>query len=254
MSENKNELHDVFYVQDIDVDSLDAEVLKKHIETLSQLAHVSQSGITLFDHSRKEHIFASKNFVSMFCNDENNTGEKKPEMFTAKIHPDDIKHLNRNGIACMKYFFDKPASFFQHIKLISEFRALIGQKYVRVIEQFQVLEFDAKGNVWLSLSMLDISPNQNPFDIVQSKILNVQTAEVFVLPEFAGDSSEIILSEREKTILNLIREGKLSKEISDILHISVFTVNTHRQRILRKLNANSTTEAIFYASKLGLIG
>jgi DNA-binding NarL/FixJ family response regulator len=43
------------------------------------------------------------------------------------------------------------------------------------------------------------------------------------------------------------------KVISDQFEISIFTVNTHRQRILKKLNANNTTEAILYASRLGLI-
>lgn len=254
MSNSEYEFSDVFYSQNIDIDSIDVKVLKKHIETLIKLAQVSQSGITLFDHFKKEHIFASENFSKLFCNNSQNSGEENSTTFTTQIHPEDVEHLNRNGIATMKYFFGEHSSMLQYIKLISEFRVLIGEKYVRVIEQFQVLEFDSKGNVWLSLSVLDFSPNQLPFDIVQSKILNLKTGEVFVLPEFTSNNSKISLSEREKTILNLIREGKLSKEISDILKISVFTVNSHRQRILRKLNANSTTEAIFYATKLGLIG
>jgi len=61
------------------------------------------------------------------------------------------------------------------------------------------------------------------------------------------------LTKREIEILKHIREGKLSKEISDQLFISVHTVNTHRQKVLGKLNAGNSIEAIIIASRLGLI-
>ena len=48
-----------------------------------------------------------------------------------------------------------------------------------------------------------------------------------------------------------IEQGKLSKEIADKLHISVHTVNTHRQRILKKLKVDNSIEAIKYARILG---
>jgi DNA-binding CsgD family transcriptional regulator len=62
------------------------------------------------------------------------------------------------------------------------------------------------------------------------------------------------LTKREKEILGLIASGLLSKEIADKLFISVNTVNTHRQRILEKLDAGNSMEAIKYASSLGIFG
>jgi len=53
--------------------------------------------------------------------------------------------------------------------------------------------------------------------------------------------------------LQLIAKGLISKQIADKLFISVNTVNTHRQRILEKLNADNSFKAIKYASKLGII-
>lgn len=83
--------------------------------------------------------------------------------------------------------------------------------------------------------------------------MNYEAGSIYILPEFIGHSEFSTLSDREKTVLQLVRDGKLSKEISDCLEISIFTVNTHRQRILKKLNANNTAEAILYASRLGLL-
>jgi len=61
------------------------------------------------------------------------------------------------------------------------------------------------------------------------------------------------LTQREKQILKLLIEGKLSKEISSILHISKQTVDTHRKNMLRKNNLNNTGELIGKAIRYGWI-
>lgn len=111
---------------------------------------------------------------------------------------------------------------------------------------------DNKGNVWLALSILDISPNQNVNESVKAQIINFKTGEfVQLLPSKVN--KDITLTKRQIEILKHVKEGKLSKEISDKLYISVHTVNTHRQKILKKLSVNNSMEAIEIAAKLGLI-
>lgn len=61
------------------------------------------------------------------------------------------------------------------------------------------------------------------------------------------------LSPREIEILQMVKDGLLSKEIAEQLCISIYTVNTHRQRILRKLDVSNSIEAIKYASAVGLL-
>ncbi|WP_027384538.1 response regulator transcription factor [Epilithonimonas caeni] len=58
------------------------------------------------------------------------------------------------------------------------------------------------------------------------------------------------LSAREKEILKMIQLGKRSKEIAELLFISVNTVNRHRQNILEKMRVSNTTEACTLAAKL----
>jgi DNA-binding CsgD family transcriptional regulator len=53
---------------------------------------------------------------------------------------------------------------------------------------------------------------------------------------------EVSLTGKEKEIVTLVLEGKESKEISQILNISVNTVATHRKNILRKLGARNVGE------------
>ncbi|WP_339658512.1 response regulator transcription factor [uncultured Polaribacter sp.] len=62
-----------------------------------------------------------------------------------------------------------------------------------------------------------------------------------------GKTNKIILSNREKEILNLIANGKTSKNIADILFIAKSTVDTHRKNMIRKLELSSGNELIKYA-------
>lgn len=62
-----------------------------------------------------------------------------------------------------------------------------------------------------------------------------------------GKSNKIILSNREKEILNLIANGKTSKEISETLFIAKTTVDTHRKNMIRKLDLSSGNELVKYA-------
>jgi DNA-binding NarL/FixJ family response regulator len=104
--------------------------------------------------------------------------------------------------------------------------------------------------------MIDISPNQDINEGLKSQLLDFRTGKII---SFQNENTnykkeiKISLTQREIQILQMVKNGLLSKEISDNLFISVHTVNTHRQRVLEKLGANNSMEAIVFASKLGLL-
>jgi DNA-binding NarL/FixJ family response regulator len=61
------------------------------------------------------------------------------------------------------------------------------------------------------------------------------------------------LSEREREVFQLVAEGKTNKEIAALLFISVSTVETHRGRIMEKLDVHSAAEVVLYAVRRGII-
>jgi DNA-binding NarL/FixJ family response regulator len=61
------------------------------------------------------------------------------------------------------------------------------------------------------------------------------------------------LSPRERQVLQLIAEGKTSKEIAALLHISVKTAETHRSRIVDKLGIREIAGLVRYAIRRGMI-
>ena len=61
------------------------------------------------------------------------------------------------------------------------------------------------------------------------------------------------LSPRERQVLQLIAEGKSTKEVAGLLNISVKTAETHRTRIMEKLSIHETAGLVRYAVRRGII-
>jgi len=61
------------------------------------------------------------------------------------------------------------------------------------------------------------------------------------------------LTSREREVLQLIAEGKSSKEIASALHISVRTVDVHRKNLMDKLEIDSVADLTRYAIREGMV-
>jgi two-component system, NarL family, response regulator NreC len=69
-----------------------------------------------------------------------------------------------------------------------------------------------------------------------------------------GSDSYSLLSDREKEVLTLIAKGYSNKEIAEKLIISVKTVETHKSKVMEKLQMKTRPELVSYALKKGLMG
>jgi DNA-binding NarL/FixJ family response regulator len=69
-----------------------------------------------------------------------------------------------------------------------------------------------------------------------------------------GGSAFAVLSAREREVLQLIAEGKSTREIAGDLNVSIKTVETHRRQIMEKLDLHSVAELTKYAIREGITG
>lgn len=58
---------------------------------------------------------------------------------------------------------------------------------------------------------------------------------------------------REREVLQLLAEGKRSKQIAETLHVSAKTVEAHRANLMRKLNMHSIVTLVRYAIRNGIV-
>jgi DNA-binding NarL/FixJ family response regulator len=107
---------------------------------------------------------------------------------------------------------------------------------------------------------------QSALDELERAIQTVLGNKTYVTPEIAGivveeylrhlaSSTEVrpsVLTAKEREILQLLAEGKSTKEIAALLHVSIPTVDTHKQHIMEKLDLHSIAELTKYAVREGL--
>jgi DNA-binding CsgD family transcriptional regulator len=236
-----------FYERD-----LNYPALEKHIVALQTLSDIGNSGINVFDIYKRQIAFYSSNFGKLLGYTKEDYKDSGYQFFYDRIHPEDLAKLNKYGVSFMKIMNNLPVKEKMNYKAISEYRMINSQKkYVRLIEQYQILELDKKGQIWLLMGIVDLSANQEDYDGIKTQLLNFKTGQI--VPLETPQKIELDLTKRELEILKLVKSGLLSKEISNQLSISLHTVNTHRQRFLEKLGANNSFEAVSMASKFGLL-
>jgi DNA-binding NarL/FixJ family response regulator len=73
-----------------------------------------------------------------------------------------------------------------------------------------------------------------------------------LVPDKVEDRYEL-LTERERQIYQLLAEGESNKEIASLLGLSLHTVETHRTRIMEKMDVHSAAELVLSAVRRGLV-
>ena len=73
------------------------------------------------------------------------------------------------------------------------------------------------------------------------------------LKRTGGDDATKILTRRQREILQMIAEGKSTKQIALVLNVSVRTVVSHRSRLMKRLDAKDIAALVRHALRLGLV-
>lgn len=119
---------------------------------------------------------------------------------------------------------------------------------------FRIIKAGAQGYV---------SKEASPDELLEA-IESVFNGETFFTPEIAQaalsqlvgggrDGGFVELTDREREVLTLIAEGQSNKEIANKLGIGVRTIETHRERIMRRLNIHSVAGLTKYAIANGMV-
>lgn len=232
-----------------DENELDYSVLDKIRPTLENLDRIGKSAISVFDMNRKTHVYISPSYRERLgLPDHKHEGV---EGFDRLMHPDDLLIAMEAGYYFLKLAMNTKDAQLKDFKLVNDYRIETPEnEWLRMTEEHQILETDPQGNIWLALSIIDVSSNQNVNEPMSSRLVNHKTGEII---SFAEVTSLFELTNREKEVLHLISTGNVSKQIADRLHISVHTVNTHRQNIIEKMDVTNTAEAIQLASRMGIL-
>jgi len=76
---------------------------------------------------------------------------------------------------------------------------------------------------------------------------------VKLMREHRAMDSYDLLTEREREVLQLLAEGKSNKEVASLLGLSPYTVESHRNNLMQKLNLHNTADIVLYAVRKAII-
>ena len=105
----------------------------------------------------------------------------------------------------------------------------------------------------LPKAIREVSKGKSFFSPSVSKRLRVHQQIAKEAGEGGTNSEPIRLTSRETEVLQLISEGKANKQTADELHISIKTVEKHRQSLMKKLEIHDTASLTRYAIANGVI-
>jgi DNA-binding NarL/FixJ family response regulator len=101
----------------------------------------------------------------------------------------------------------------------------------------------------LELAIKSVAEDQ----IYLSPSISKSLIEDYLRPTGSERRSTDSLTPRQREILQMIAEGKSTKQIALDLNISVKTVDTHRSLLMKRLNVHDVARLVRYAVKIGLI-
>lgn len=137
--------------------------------------------------------------------------------------------------------------------LDSDMPELTGQQVHRRLSEGQsplsIIYLTGKGNVPMAVDALkrgavDFLQKPVEADVLLSAIKNALTASRLAYEKLADYRLFMTLTEREKDLFHLLKEGYKNQEIADTLAISLRTVEVHRANVMKKLQAKTAAEVV----------
>lgn len=254
MNANKLTREEMWAEQQICDSDVNYDLWERQKALIRQMSGLTRSLLFTVDVFKGRYNFASQYFADIlgFKPFLLEKIENQGDLLEERIHPDDRDRLIEMQINHSKFIYSLPIENRSDYSQTFQFRMLNRKKeYINIVSSQHVLLKDKTGKAWIIMGTMNISPDRSLTDRIKCSVLNLKTGDilnpaVLLLPE-------IQLTNREKEILKLIRQGFLSKEIAHKLEISIYTVNNHRKSILSKLDIDNSIEAINKADSLGLL-
>ncbi|MDE6443152.1 MAG: helix-turn-helix transcriptional regulator [Muribaculaceae bacterium] len=253
----RKELNSIYEAQRLHEEQLPSETLGLMKEWAQTVVRVNHACAVLTDASDdRSFIYAGPFGMLLGISDSHDLNKRvdssdEDEIYN-RIHPEDLVEKRLLEYEFFKLADRLPENMKTALKATCRLRMKDLNGQYRIIDNStQILHLSPKGNLWLILCCYDLAPDQSPSMGIGAHIVDNSSGEVRAVS--FSEQRNHILSEREKEILRLIQKGKPSKQIADLLNISIHTVNRHRQNIIEKLSVGNCVEAIHAATAMNLL-
>ena len=251
---------DDFFIDKNRVDGIteaDYERVQPKIEAVAAAARTSTNSICIIDYHKRDFLYVSENpmLTPIGMKDMGyalyfNFVPKEERAMLLEINRVGLEEFSRIDVAEKMEF------------VISYDFHFIQNGHSRVVNhRLTPLELNSKGQLWLALCSFSLSPrkdfgNVRMWRVTESSngiVGNHGVREYSLADGKWYDRVPVVLTETEQNLLVMSAQGYTTDEIADRLFRSVDTIKYHRKKLFRKLEVDSISEALAFATNYGLI-
>ena len=238
----------------MEISDYDYDKIELCVAMASALARNTNHSLYIIDYNRKNFLYVSSNPLFLCGHSQEEVRQKGYAFYFDVVPVDEIKMLIEINKAGYRFYYDQPfekrldlsIEYDFHIRASDGLQHLIHHKLTPII-------LSEKGDIWLAICAVSLSPEKN----IGKVIISDHTCADRYVYSFEGrrweKQPELMLSDREREILQLSVKGLSNKEIGEILFIDANTVKFHKKKLFEKLCARNIIEAVGIAANLRLI-
>ena len=247
----QNIISNFFRPINTDIQIPDSEYAKTDvcIVMADALARNTNHSLYIIDYHRKNFLYVSSNPLFLCGHSPEEVQQKGYAFYFEVVPSDEINRLMEINEAGFRFYYDQPIEKRLDLSIEYNFHIHTSEKHPHLIHhKLTPVLLSGKGDIWLALCTVSLSPEKNIGDVVISD----HTCTDHYIYSFEGrrwrKQPELILSDREKEILQLSVKGLSNTEIGETLFIDANTVKFHKKKIFEKLHAENITEAVGIAA------
>ena len=218
------------------------------------LARNTNHSLYIIDYNRKNFLYVSSNPLFLCGHSPEDVQQKGYAFYFDVVPSDEINRLMEINEAGFRFYYDQPVEKRLDLSIEYNFHIRTSEKHSHLIHhKLTPILLSDKGDIWLALCTVSLSPEKNIGEVVISD----HTCTDRYIYSFEGrrwrKQPELILSDREREILQLSVKGLSNTEIGETLFIDANTVKFHKKKLFEKLHAENITEAVGIAANMRLI-
>ena len=224
------------------------------IATTNALARNTNHSLYIIDYHRKNFLYVSSNPLFLCGRTPEEVQQKGYAFYFEVVPPDEINRLMEINEAGFRFYYNQPIEKRLDLSIEYNFHIRTSEKHSHLIHhKLTPAMLSEEGDIWLALCTVSLSPEKELGEI----LITDHTCTDRYVYSFEGrrwrKQPELILSDREKEILQLSVKGLSNTEIGETLFIDANTVKFHKKKLFEKLHAENITEAVGIAANLRLI-
>ncbi|MFY0592325.1 response regulator transcription factor [Roseivirga sp.] len=232
----------------------DAKQINNYLAVVDAFSRATNKSIYIIDYEKKGFEYVSSNPLFLNGHSREEVLEMGYEFYFKYVPKEDLELLLKINAVGFEFYEtieleqrkDGSISYDFHIKTADGNLVLINQ-------QLTPLFLTERGKIWKAICIVSLSENKKSGNIIIHRNSLNESFEYDLQDETWRRLEQIVLTDREKEIMQYSIRGHSINEIADRIFVSPDTVKFHRKKIFEKLNVANISEAVSYATRNNLL-